>query len=59
MNIVSKHVHIIWIKNTNKQKKHIFSENANTFKFLLENFGYDRISPNNSVDKAYETFYLF
>ena len=39
-------------------KRDISSENIDTFKFLLENIKWDKVSPNYSPDKAYETLHF-
>ena len=64
---ISDHFPIFTVLTTNEAcslektkfiKRDISSENTATFKFLLENINWDRILPNDSPDKAYETFHF-
>ena len=64
---ISNHFPIFKVLKTNEMcslektkfiKRDISSENIGTFKFLLENIKWDKILPNNSPDKAYQTFHF-
>ena len=44
------------LEKTKFIKHDISSENIDTFKFLLENIKWGKILPDNSPDKAHETF---
>ena len=46
------------LEKTKIIKRDISSENIDTFKLLLENIKWDNVLPNNSPDKAYETFHF-
>ena len=44
------------LEKTKFIKHDISSENTDTFEFLLENIKWGKILPDNSPDKAHETF---
>ena len=46
------------LEKTKFTKRDISSENIDTFKILLEDIKWDKLLPNNSPDKPYETFHF-
>ena len=47
-----------FLEKTTFIKRDTSSENIDTFKFLPENIKWDKILPDDSPDKAYETFHF-